>query len=119
MDQTCVMKYLKSDTYFIIMHPATDQFESIISDLDFYTLTPEQQKLKQEADLNSKSVIKVGSYEYPVNISEGEFVHHIESLNRQKLPNGLIIKLVKYKNDVVHYVVKLVYNKLILILNYL
>ena len=115
MYQTCVMKYLKSDTYFIIMHPATDHFESIISDLDFYTLTPEQQKLKQEADLNSKSVIKVGSYEYPVNISEGEFVHHIESLNRQKLPNGLIIKLVKYKNDVVHYVVKLVYNKLILI----
>jgi hypothetical protein len=105
MDQTCVMKYLKSDTYFIIMHPATDQFESVISDLDFYTLTPEQQKLKQEADLSSKSVIKVGSYEYPVNISEGEFVHHIESSNRQKLPNGLIIKFVKYKNDLVHYVV--------------
>ncbi len=112
MDQTCIMKYLKSDTYYLILQPYTPYFSSTLGDINFYTLTPSQQDLKKEAEKNFKSYIKIGPVDYSSNITDGEFMHHIEIMNRQKRSNGLIMKLVKYRDEAVHYMViyKYIFN---------
>ena len=106
MAQTCIIKYSKNDPFYFIMYPSSKYFDVVLSDMDLTTLTAKQVSQKNKAAKLSSNGLTIDNYTYPPNISEGDFVHHIVSHNRQSQPNGLIIKFVKFTdNNQINYAV--------------
>lgn len=99
MAQTCIIKYSKNDPFYFIMYPSSKYFDVVLSDMDLTTLTAKQVSQKNKAAKLSSNGLTIDNYTYPPNISEGDFVHHIVSHNRQSQPNGLIIKFVKFTDN--------------------
>lgn len=110
MAQTCIMRYttpLSSDDYYIIMHPFSNSFKKVISDIDITRLDKDKELALKQGKMSGKQSIKLGNLEYATKIIDSEeimMVHNLESLSHQKLKNNLIIKIVKYGYDQVNYV---------------
>lgn len=109
MTQTCIIRYIKDDEqYFIIMHPISDQFERIIADIDVFTLDIDQMRDLNKAKKKGQEFVKLAEKEYRTSDVGDDvilFLYHIQSFNRQKLENGLVIKFVKYSSERIIYVV--------------
>lgn len=111
MTHTCILRYsslsLRSD-YVIVMHPWSDDFDLISSDIDITRLEQDHKKTLLDAKTAGKQFVKLGDTDYPTKFIEPEgmilHIQNIESLKRQKLANGLVIKAVRYEYDDVNYV---------------
>jgi hypothetical protein len=83
------------------MQPVPKQFDMVLGDMNFYSLTASQKELLEEAKNLYKDKVREGNFEYSAKDLEGEgnFMHHIEVKTSQKLNNGIVFKLVRYDDN--------------------
>lgn len=118
MGQTCIMRYGNTKNnqkiYYIIIHPMPKEFNKVTGDLDYYLTTDisnresEQLKAYQDELASGQQVFKLGDNQYPISlidIQDYNMFHQIESFHYQKLENGIVIKMVPYASDSIHFVV--------------
>ena len=90
------------------------EFNKVTGDLDYYLTTDisnresEQLKAYQDELASGQQVFKLGDNQYPISlidIQDYNMFHQIESFHYQKLENGIVIKMVPYASDSIHFVV--------------
>lgn len=105
MSQTCILKHnFKEANYFMIIQPMPKHFDTISGGLNpdhknLYRLT--RRNLDYE-DYNDEYF----SFDKMSNKSLN-FIHSIQARTYQKLPNNIVIKLVRFDYNHLNYMVKI------------
>ena len=119
--QTCILKYDPektssptsntianiANTYYIIMQPTPQGFNSTLGDINFQNLTPRQREAWTRAKDLGKAEYEFMGRKYKTSETEPEspkMMAEIEFKDEQKFANGLIIKMFEYDSKEVREV---------------
>jgi hypothetical protein len=110
-NKQCIRKYMKTSdgsTYFILMQPVPDDFDLVKGDLNIFHVPTKTQELIDEAKRQNESLVQIAQNTYRVDFFESTevfIIYNVFSHLRQRLPNRIVFKLVKYELDRISYVV--------------
>jgi hypothetical protein len=109
MSQTCILKHtFKEANYFIIMQPMHKYFQTILGYLDTDLENVVHHPLKRRSPELNDYYEEYFSLE-KINHSF-RFIHSIQTHSYQKLPNEIVIKLVRFEYSHLNYIVKKSYD---------
>ncbi len=94
--------------YFVAMQPLPNDFNLVMVDLNVLHMPRRVRRLFVAADTRNESLFRVGHDVYPTEFFRDTHilvVYNMFAKRRQRLANGLVMKLVKYEIDQVNYVV--------------
>ncbi len=109
----CMLRHVQKSKdgqfYFTIMQPFPEEFDAIWGDIDIFSLSQEEKRLLEAArKVENKTVTINGMEKITKNVDDQggtSFVQNVFMYRRQQMPNGLIMKLLKYDKSSTHYVV--------------